>query len=276
MVFSLPKTLLSNCTILGELYPLTDNQTDIKPTKVHGDTHAQSTPIFGLSYLLAISLMPRIRNIKDLIFYRPHKETRYEHIDTLFSEAIRWDIIETHLPDMLRIVLSIQAGKISASTILRRLGHDNRKNKVYFAFRELGRAVRTEFLLRYLSDVQLRKTIHAVTCKNEEFNGFLKWSFFGGEGIIAENNRYEQSKIIKYNHLVANLLILHNVEAMTRVINTLTAEGYDVNEAIIREIAPYRTQHINRFGSYTLNLAKPVQPLQFDMPIYIKAVNKNE
>jgi hypothetical protein len=31
------------------------------------------------------------------------------------------------------------------------------------------------------------------------------------EGVIAENLRHEQRKIIKYNHLVANLVILHNV-----------------------------------------------------------------
>jgi hypothetical protein len=30
--------------------------------------------------------------------------------------------METHLPDMLRVVLSIKAGRISASTILHRLG----------------------------------------------------------------------------------------------------------------------------------------------------------
>jgi TnpA family transposase len=46
---------------------------------------------------------------------------------------------------MRRVVLSIQAGRITASTILRRLGHDSRKNRLYQAFRELGRMVRTVF-----------------------------------------------------------------------------------------------------------------------------------
>lgn len=31
-----------------------------------GDTKAQSYPVFGLSHLLGINLMPRIRNIHDL------------------------------------------------------------------------------------------------------------------------------------------------------------------------------------------------------------------
>ena len=36
-------------------------------------------------------------------------------------------MIETHLPDMLRVAVSIKLGKISASAILRRLGTYSRK-----------------------------------------------------------------------------------------------------------------------------------------------------
>jgi TnpA family transposase len=39
---------------------------------------------------------------------------------------------------------------------LRKLGTASRKNKLYFAFRELGRVVRTMFLLEYISDDALR------------------------------------------------------------------------------------------------------------------------
>ena len=48
---------------------LINNQSDIQPDTLHGDTQAQSTPVFGLAHLLGINLMPRIRNIKDLLFY---------------------------------------------------------------------------------------------------------------------------------------------------------------------------------------------------------------
>lgn len=45
---------------------LINNQSDIQPDTLHGDTQAQSTPVFGLAYLLGINLMPRIRNIKEI------------------------------------------------------------------------------------------------------------------------------------------------------------------------------------------------------------------
>lgn len=105
-----------------------------------------------------------------MLFFRADKETRYSHIDSLFGDVINWQLIETHLPDMLRIVLSIKTGKITPSTILRRLGTNSRKNKLYFAFRELGRVIRTIFLLKYVGDVEIRKTVQSATNKSEEFN----------------------------------------------------------------------------------------------------------
>jgi hypothetical protein len=90
---------------------LLQNQSDIQPETIHADTQGQSTPVFALSYLLGINLMPRIRNWKDLNFYRPDKETVYQHIDALFTESINWELIQTHWQDLFQVVLSIQAGK---------------------------------------------------------------------------------------------------------------------------------------------------------------------
>lgn len=205
--------------------------------------------------------MPRIRNWKNLTLYRPDKASHDAHIDALFTDTVDWDLIRTHWPDMLRIAVSIRAGRITASTILRRLGTYSRKNRLYLAFRELGCVVRTGFLLRYLADPELRATIQAATNKSEQLNRFLKWVFFGGEGIIAENSRDEQRKVIKYNHLVANCLIFHNVCALTHVLRQLQDEGEDVPETVLARISPYLTEHINRFGDYVLNMdRKPPQP----------------
>ena len=76
-----------------------------------------------------------------------------------------------------------------------------------------------------------------------------------------QNLRHEQNKVIKYNHLVANLLILYNVDEMSRVFNELIAEGHPIDKEVLQAFAPYRTEHINRFGSYTLDMDREVKPL---------------
>jgi TnpA family transposase len=120
---------------------LKENESDVRPDTVHADTQGQSTAIFGLAYLLGVELMPRIRNWTDQNILRPSAGSKYEHIDDLFTGHVDWDLIDSMLPDMLRVVVSIRTGAILPSDILRRLGSHSRKNRLYFALRELGRAV---------------------------------------------------------------------------------------------------------------------------------------
>ena len=244
---------------------LLKNASDIQPDTVHADTQGQNAPVFGLAYLLGIQLMPRIRNWTDLVFARPTAGTQYVHIDSLFGPPVDWDLIARHVPDMLRVALSIKEGRIAASTVLRKLSSYSRKNKLYQAFRELGRAVRTEFLLRHLHEAELRATIQAATNKSEAFNGFAKWLFFGGEGMIATNDRAEQRKIIKYNHLVANCLIFFNVFRMTQGLHTLQQGGQTLDPKALAALSPYGTAHVNRFGRYELDLTRQPPPVNYTL-----------
>jgi len=144
----------------------------------------------------------------------------------------------------------------------RRLATYSRKNKLYFAFRELGRVVRTIFLLRYLSSVELRHTIQAATSKSEAFTRFVQWVCFGGDGVIAENVRDEQRKFIKYNHLVANLLTFHTLVTITSALRQLLQEGHTADTEAWRKLSPYQTEHINRFGNYSFNPNRTPEPLE--------------
>jgi TnpA family transposase len=243
---------------------LLKNESDIQPDIIHADTQGQNAPVFGLSFLLGINLMPRIRNWKDLKFYRAYKDVHYTHIDELFSDTIDWELIETHLPDMFRVALSIKAGRITPSTILRKLSTYSKKNRLYQAFRELGRVVRTGFLIKYMMDEGLRSIIQAATNKSEAFNGFAKWLSFGSEGIIAENDRDQQRKIIKYNHLVANCVIFYNVFYITKILQELIIEGYVIGEDIITALSPYIRQHVNRFGRYSLDLQRKPPSINYN------------
>jgi TnpA family transposase len=153
---------------------LLKNTSDIQPDTLHADTQGQSAPVFALSYLLGIQLMPRIRNWQDYTFNRPSSQEVYSYIDPLFKGVVDWKLIKTHWQDLMRVVLSIKAGKLMPSTILRKLGSSSRKNRLYQAFRELGQVVRTSFLLRYISERDLRQQVTACTNKVEDYHRFLE------------------------------------------------------------------------------------------------------
>ena len=61
------------------------------------------------------------------------------------------------------------------------------------------------------------------------------------------------------NHLVANLVILHNVDAMSKAINKLKPQGFQVDAEALSSLSPYRTEHINLLGTYSLNIPKKAE-----------------
>lgn len=200
--------------------------------------------------------MPRISKINSLIFFKPDRRVRYKNIDELFYEGINYQLIRDNYRDMLRIAISIKEGKVSASTIARRLGSRGIRNSLYFAFRELGRVVRTQFLLGYISDIELRETINASTCEIEEFNDFIQWVFFFNREEIQENLRAEQEKMIRYSHQVANQVILYNVNAMTKTLRDLKKDGLLVTPEVLKVLSPCRTEHINLLGDYSIDTSR--------------------
>ena len=238
-----------------------DNKSELQPDTVIGDTQSQSEPVFALSYLMGIQLMPRMRNWNDVTFVRPDKSTVYQHIDALFGKVGEFDRIEKHWKDFMQVALSIHVGKVIPSMLLRRLGVHSKKNKLYKAFRALGQVIRTIFLLKYISDPNMRRHIQAATTKIESFNYFSDWVTFGGK-TLTTGDPVEMEKRIKYADLIANIVMLHNVIDLTDVLNEMNAEGETVTKELVEKLSPYMTQQLRRFGIILLDMDDLPDPLE--------------
>lgn len=235
---------------------LLKNQSENKPDTIHADTQGQSAVVFALAYLFGIKLMPRIRNWQDLKFFRPDKGKKYRNIGSLFDDIANWNLIETHWPDLMQVVLSIRAGKLSSSTLLRKLGTYSRKNRLFRAFQALGHVIRTQYLLEYISNMELRQTITATTNKVEQYNQLCDWTSFGSTELVASNDDTEMEKAVKYTDLINNCIMLQNVIDMSEIIHQLTQEGTQIHEEDIAFLSPYITKHIKRYGDYLIDMKR--------------------
>lgn len=105
----------------------------------------------------------------------------------------------------------------------------------------------------------------AATNKSEHFNRYAQWAGFGGGGLVTAAARDEQHKMIKYSHLIANLLIFHTPIGMTRALDGIAADGFAdaISTEGLATLSPYQTEHINRFGNYVLDMSIPPPPLPF-------------
>jgi TnpA family transposase len=133
-------------------------------------------------------------------FHRTHRVSRFKRTPT----AQNLHVLYT-LEGLLQNAAEIHPETVHADTQGQSapVFHESRKNRLYQAFRELGRVVCT----------------------------------IGGEGIIAENDPEEQEKIIKYIDFVANAVIFQNVVDVSQILRELIAEGYPVNRADVAAIA---------------------------------------
>lgn len=59
---------------------------------------------------------------------------------------------------------------------------------------------------------------------------------------------------------MANLLVFHNVVTMTKALRHLEADGHAVSHEVLAALSPYRTEHVNRFGTYVLNFERTREP----------------
>lgn len=229
---------------------LLKNQSDVRPNRLHADSHGQSEAVFGLAWLLGIELMPRIRKWRSLTLYSTGEIAEFTQTQRIYGGTINWDIIAGGWEDFLRMRLAIESGRITPSAILARLNSYSRRNKLYRALQELGRVIRTIYLLDWINDDELRAEITGNTNKVESFHAFSAHLDFGNAGVSTTSNPSEQEKRVIYNQLVCNAVMLQNVADQTQALNEMQADGQEVSRDDLSFFSPYGTHNWKRFGDY--------------------------
>jgi TnpA family transposase len=202
------------------------------------------------AYLFDVELLARIRYWRSLTLYRSDLQMNLHHTGHLYGGTIDWDRIESRWKEFLRVALAIQSGRVAPSWVLTRLNSYSRRNKLYRAFRELGRVFRTLYLLRWIDDDDLRRTVTHEANKVEHYHDFASHLNFGSHGVLRTNSRVDQEKAMIANQLVANAVISQTVADQTRVIQQLKSEGYPFKLSDVKHLSPYLTRHLLRFGKF--------------------------
>jgi Tn3 transposase DDE domain len=210
--------------------------------------------------LLGIELMPRIRGWKRLKLYRPGGSEQLDSIEHLFTATINWRRIEEHYPAFMRLALAIHSGKLAPSAVLARINSHSSRDPFSMALQELGHAVRSAFLLRWIRDGHLRREVHKGTTKVERSHQFTKFLNFGAEGGLKTNSPADHEKAIVYNELVANAVAVQIVADQTQALHELRRRGIEIAAEDLAHFSPYPTGRVKRFGQYPASITTDVRP----------------
>ena len=215
------------------------------------DTGGASDHLFSLFAIGGKRSAPRLRDLAD---WRLHSfegmdayPTIKHHVagDRIDTAAIRagWN-------EALRAGVSIIDRLVAPSALLKKLAALPKTNTLSRALREIGRIERTLFMIEWYSSPALRDRCRAGLNKGEAGNKLTRAVFFHERGEIRDGSFESQAFRASGLNLVVSAIVLWNTVYMSRVIESVRAEGHELPDDIIRHISPQIWEHINLTGIY--------------------------
>ena len=125
-----------------------------------------------------LPLMPRLKAINKQKLYRPETGMSYSNLEKIMAtKRINWELAEEQLDVMVKHAVALKLGMTDAESLLRRFTRKNAQHSAYKGFSEIGKAIKTIFLCRYLASEELRREINAGLNVVETWNGTTTSSF---------------------------------------------------------------------------------------------------
>lgn len=241
-VGSMIKGVLNHCT-----------NSDVKRVSV--DTHGQTEVGFAFSRLLGFDLAPRIKSIAKSKLYVPSDGAGFalKNLTPILTRPIEWSHIDQQYDEMAKYASAMKTGLADPETILRRFTRTGVMHPTYKALVELGRAIKTIFICRYLRSKTLRREIQESLNVVENWNSATKFVHFGRGGEISSNKKEDQEMAVQALHLVQNCMVYVNTHMYQEVLSAPEWEGKFTAEDF-RGITPLIYKNVNPYGYFDLNM----------------------
>ena len=225
------------------------HQSEVLTRRHHTDGGGDSDHVFALCGLLGFQFAPRIPDLKHRRLYSFVKPSAYPTLEPMIAGRINVDLIRAHWSNILRVVVSIRTGTVTASTIMRQLASYPRQNGVAAALRELGRLERTLFTLDWISDPELRREASQELNKGESRNSLARAVFIHRLGEIRDRTYENRQHRASGLNLLVTAIILWNTRYLEHAVATLR-QAEDVPDHLLAHLSPLGWEHVNLTGDY--------------------------
>ena len=229
--------------------------TEMEVDRQYVDSHGQSTVAFAFCRLLGFQLMPRLKAIHVQKLSRPDtgQSDSYKNLQLILTKPIDWEVIRQQYDQMIKYVTAVCLGTAETESILRRFVQSNIQHPTYKAFAELGRAVKTIFLCRYLHSEDLRREINEGLNVIEQWNSANDFIFFARRGEMVSNRREDHEISMLALHLLQNCMVYINTLMLQQVLTQSQWSG-KMTPRDLRALTPLIWEHVNPYGRFELDM----------------------
>ena len=269
--FSVFNTQVISCGVREASYVLDGLLNNLMITSPHfhcTDTGGFTHQLFALCYLLGFSFQPRLKDLADQTLYKFNKNDHYGEIDSIFSGHIDIDCIAEQWEQLIRIVISLKNHVAPAHLILQKLAARGSSDRVAKAVMELGKLIKTIYILHYLSDEGLRRKVQLQLNRGETRHYLARHIFFANQGEFKTADYEEMMNIASCLSLLSNAVLLWNTPRIYNIVGELRASGIHVDDEDLKKVSPLMFKHLIVHGTYDFRAA--------NMPVVDYASNLKE
>lgn len=252
--YSVFSTKVISCSPREALYVLDgllENNTVLRLREHYTDTHGFTEHIFALSYLLGYSFMPRLRDLADQQLYRLDRHASYGCINPLFRGTSDKELIREQWDPLVRVAASLKNRTAPANIIIQRLANSSSSDRLAAALTALGRVVKTIFILRYISDADLRYRVQLQLNRGESRHDLVsRCLFFANRGEFRTGDAEEIMNKASCLSLLSNAVLVWNTVRMSDIVSQLRNSGHEVSDQDLAHISPLMHAHVIPNGTY--------------------------
>ncbi len=214
------------------------------------DTHGYIEDPFGLCYLLGCSFMPRIRDLSDQQLYKVDRNAVYPNRAGLFRGGVDVDAIREQWDQFVRVAASLKNRVCPAHVVVQRLANSSPSDRLARALPMLGRVVKTIYILKYLTEEDLRHRVQLQLNRGEHRHSLACWILFADPGEFRTGDYQEIMNKASCLSLVSNAILVWNTIQITKIVEALRQAGTPVADEDLAHISPLMHRHVIPNGTY--------------------------
>jgi TnpA family transposase len=236
------------------------HESDLEIDEHYTDTHGYTEVQFAAFAMLGKRFAPRIRGLHKQRIYRTADAEGAVGGPDLYGplwpmlaprdRRLRLDWVAEEWDQIGRFFCSLATGHTTASVAMKRVVAFGGGNHFYRALRKLGRLFKTEYVLDYVGQPELRRRVRRGLLKSEELHALARAVFYGKRGRADARDFQRQASTASCLTLVLASIIYWQIREIERVVAESAGNPDAPDFALLAHVSPIQWDNVTLYGAY--------------------------
>ena len=118
------------------------------------------------------------------------------------------------------------------------------------AFTQLGRLIKTQYILRYITEPELRRKVQIQLNKGEYRHKLSRWIFFANQGEFHTGDYEEIMNKASCLSLVSNAILYWNTHKIDPILSQLRIQNSEITDDVVARISLLPFKQVIPNGAY--------------------------